>query len=98
METILGVIVGFLAFGVIWFFLLRQKNIQIPTEELKLKEEELKRSEIDLATRVAEVKAAEDAKKDLDIHLEMFGKLENKLGSKIYNQKLQYLKIFVTFD
>ena len=70
METILGVIVGFLAFGVIWFFLLRQKNIQIPTEELKLKEEELKRSEIDLATRVAEVKAAEDAKKDLTKQLD----------------------------
>ena len=65
MEAILGVIVGFVAFGVIWFFLLRQKNNQIPTDELKLKEEELKRSEIDLATRVAEVKAAEDAKKDL---------------------------------
>ena len=65
METILGVIVGFVAFGVIWFFLLRQKNNQIPTDELKLKEEELKRSEIDLATRVAEIKAAEDAKKDL---------------------------------
>ena len=41
MEAILGVIVGFLGFGVIWFFLLRQKNNQIPTEELKLKEEEL---------------------------------------------------------
>tara|TARA_E500000178_G_scaffold336265_1_gene374078 strand:+ start:7 stop:1176 length:1170 start_codon:yes stop_codon:yes gene_type:complete len=65
MEAILGVIVGFVAFGVIWFFLLRQKNNQIPTDELKLKEEELKRSEIDLATRVAEIKAAEDAKKDL---------------------------------
>ena len=65
MESILGVIVGFLAFGIIWFFLLRQKNNQIPTDELKLKEEELKRSEIDLATRVAEIKAAEDAKKDL---------------------------------
>ena len=65
MEAILGVIVGFVAFGVIWFFLLRQKNNQIPTDELKLKEEELKRSEIDLATRVAEIKAAEDAKRDL---------------------------------
>ncbi len=65
MEAILGVIVGFVAFGVIWFFLLRQKNNQIPADELKLKEEELKRSEIDLATRVAEIKAAEDAKKDL---------------------------------
>ena len=65
MEAILGVIVGFIAFGVIWFFLLRQKNNQIPTDELKLKEEELKRSEIDLATRVAEIKAAEDAKRDL---------------------------------
>ena len=37
MEAILGVIVGFVAFGVIWFFLLRQKNNQIPTDELKLK-------------------------------------------------------------
>ena len=46
MEAILGVIVGFIAFGVIWFFLLRQKNNQISTDELKLKEEELKKSEI----------------------------------------------------
>ena len=70
METILGVIVGFLAFGIIWYFLLKPKNNQIPTDELKLKEEELKRSEIDLATKVAEVKAAEDAKKDLTKQLD----------------------------
>ena len=70
MEAILGVIVGFLAFGIIWFFLLKPKNNQIPTDELKLKEEELKRSEIDLATKVAEVKAAEDAKKDLTKQLD----------------------------
>ena len=40
METILGVIVGFVAFGIIWFFLLKPKNNQIPTDELKSKEEE----------------------------------------------------------
>ena len=33
--------------------------------QLKLKEEELKKSQIELATREAEIKAAEDAKKDL---------------------------------
>ena len=70
MEALLGVIVGFVAFGIIWFFLLRQKNNQVPTDELKLKEEELKRSEINLATREAEVKAAEEAKKDLTKQLD----------------------------
>ncbi len=70
MEAILGVIVGFIAFGVIWFFLLKPKNNQVPTDELRLKEEELKKSQIDLATREAEVKAAEDAKKDLTKQLD----------------------------
>ena len=70
MEAILGVIVGFIAFGVIWFFLLKPKNNQVSTDELRLKEEELKKSQIDLATREAEVKAAEDAKKDLTKQLD----------------------------
>ena len=70
METILGVIVGFVAFGIIWFFLLKPKNNQTSIDELKLKEEELKKSQIDLATREAEIKAAEDAKKDLTKQLD----------------------------
>ena len=70
MEAILGVIVGFIAFGVIWFFLLKPKDNQTSTDELRLKEEELKKSQIDLATREAEVKAAEDAKKDLTKQLD----------------------------
>ena len=70
MEAILGVIVGFIAFGVIWFFLLKPKDNQASTDELRLKEEELKKSQIDLATREAEVKAAEDAKKDLTKQLD----------------------------
>ncbi len=70
METILGVIVGFVAFGIIWFFLLKPKNNQASSDELKLKEEELKKSQIDLATREAEIKAAEDAKKDLTKQLD----------------------------
>ena len=70
METILGVIVGFVAFGIIWFFLLKPKNNQASIDELKLKEEELKKSQIDLATREAEIKAAEDAKKDLTKQLD----------------------------
>ena len=65
MEAILGVIIGFIAFGVIWFFLLKPKDNQASTDELRLKEEELKKSQIDLATREAEIKAAEDSKKDL---------------------------------
>ena len=65
MESILGVIVGFIAFGIVWFFLLKPKNNQASIDELRLKEEELKKSQIDLATREAEIKAAEDAKKDL---------------------------------
>ena len=40
MEAILGVIVGFIAFGVIWFFLLKPKDNQTSTDELRLKEEE----------------------------------------------------------
>ena len=70
MEAILGVIVGFVAFGIIWFFLLKPKNNQASIDELKLKEEELKKSQIDLATREAEIKAAEDAKKDLTKQLD----------------------------
>ena len=70
MEAILGVIVGFVAFGIVWFFLLKPKNNQASIDELKLKEEELKKSQIDLATREAEIKAAEDAKKDLTKQLE----------------------------
>tara|TARA_B100001741_G_scaffold309143_1_gene306335 strand:+ start:150 stop:1319 length:1170 start_codon:yes stop_codon:yes gene_type:complete len=65
MEAILGVIIGFIIFSVIWFFLLRPKNNQAPADELKIKEEELKKFQIDLATRDAEVKAAEEAKQDL---------------------------------
>ena len=70
MEAILGVIVGFVAFGVIWFFLLKPKDNQSPTDELRLKEEELKKSQIDLATREAEIKAAEEAKKNLSKQLD----------------------------
>jgi len=70
MEAILGVIVGFVAFGVIWFFLLKPKDNQLPTDELKLKEEELKKTQIDLATREAEIKAAEEAKKNLSKQLD----------------------------
>ena len=70
MESILGVIVGFVAFGIVWFFLLKPKNNQASIDELKLKEEELKKSQIDLATREAEIKAAEDAKKDLTKQLD----------------------------
>ncbi len=70
MEAILGTIVGFVAFGLIWFFLLKPKNNQISTEELKNKEEELKRSQIDLATRDAEIKAAVEAKQNLTNQLE----------------------------
>ncbi len=70
MEAILGTIVGFVAFGLIWFFLLKPKNNQIPTEELKNKEDELKKSQIDLATREAEIKAAVEAKQNLTNQLE----------------------------
>ena len=70
MESILGVRVGFVAFGIVWFYLLKPKNNQASIDELKLKEEELKKSQIDLATREAEIKAAEDAKKDLTKQLD----------------------------
>ena len=70
MEAILGTIVGFLAFGIIWFFLLRPKNDQTSSAELKIKEEELKKSQIDLATREAEIKAAVEAKQNLTSQLE----------------------------
>jgi len=70
MESIIGVIVGFVAFGIVWFYLLKPKNNQASIDELKLKEEELKKSQIDLATREAEIKAAEEAKKDLTKQLD----------------------------
>ena len=76
MEAILGTIVGFVAFGVIWFFLLKPKNNQTLNEELK-------KSQIDLATREAEVKAAEEAKKDLT----------NQLGEKKEEVKGLYEKV-----
>ena len=69
MEAIFGTIVCFVAFGIIWFFLLRTKKIEVPNDELKIKEEELKNAQIDLATRDAELKAAVDARKDLDKQL-----------------------------
>ena len=70
MEAILGTIVGFIAFGIIWFFLLRPKNDQTSSSELIIKEEELKKSQIDLATREAEIKAAVEAKQNLTSQLE----------------------------
>ena len=70
MASIIGVIVGFVAFGIVWFYLLKPKNNQASIDELKLKEEELKKSQIDLATREAEIKAAEEAKKDLTKQLD----------------------------
>ena len=70
MEAILGTIVGFIAFGIIWFFLLRPKNDQTSSAELKIEEEELKKSQIDLATREAEIKAAVEAKQNLTSQLE----------------------------
>ncbi len=69
MEAIFGTIVGFVAFGAIWFFLLRPKKDQISNDELKIKENELKNAQIDLATRDAELKAAIDARRDLDKQL-----------------------------
>ena len=71
MDAILGTILGFGAFGLIWFFLLKPKNkdqinneLTLKEEELKAKEVELKNSQIDLATRDAELKAAEEAKQE----------------------------------
>ena len=55
MDAILGTIVGFLAFGLVWFFILKPKNnneinneITLKDEELKAKDEELKNTQIDL--------------------------------------------------
>ena len=47
MEAIFGTIVGFVAFGIIWFFLLKPKNNQASNDELKIKDEELKKEFID---------------------------------------------------
>ena len=70
MEAILGVIVGFVAFGIVWFFLLKPKKDELPIDELKIKEEELKKSQIDLARREEEIKAAVEAKQNLTNQLE----------------------------
>ena len=77
MDAILGTILGFGAFSLIWFFLLKPKNkdqinneLTLKEEELKAKEVELKNSQIDLATRDAELMAAKEAKQDLINQLE----------------------------
>ena len=49
---------------------MRPKNDQTSSAELKIKEEELKKSQIDLATREAEIKAAVEAKQNLTSQLE----------------------------
>ena len=57
----------------IWFnlvFSVKTKNSQISTEELRNKEEELKKSQIDLARREEEIKAAVEAKQNLTNQLE----------------------------
>ena len=91
MEAILGTIVGFIAFGIIWFFLLRPKNDQTSSAELKIKEEELKKSQIDLATREAEIKAAVEAKQNLTSQLE-----EKKDEVKDLYEKVDEIKKGVT--
>ena len=90
MDAILGTILGFGAFSLIWFFLLKPKNkdqinneLTLKEEELKAKEVELKNSQIDLATRDAELKAAEEAKQDLI----------NQLGDKKEEVKNLYAKV-----
>ena len=70
MEAILGTIVGFVAFGIVWFFLLKPKKDEVSTDELKIKEEELKKSQIDLARREEEIKAAVEAKQNLTDQLD----------------------------
>ena len=47
MDAILGTIVGFFAFGLVWFFLLKPKNNNEINNELALKDEELKDKEED---------------------------------------------------
>ncbi len=83
MEAIFGTIVGFVAFGIIWFFLLKPKNNQASNDELKIKDEELKNAQIHLATRDAELKAAEDVKKELNQQLDDKKKEVTNLYKKV---------------
>ena len=69
MESVFDTIIGFVAFGAIWYFFLKPKKVEVLNDELKLKEEELKNTQINLATRDAEIKAAEDAKESLESQL-----------------------------
>ncbi len=91
MEAILGVIVGFVAFGIVWFFLLKPKKDEMPTDELKIKEEELKKSQIDLARREEEIKAAVEAKQNLTNQLE-----EKKIEVKDLYEKVDEITKGVT--
>ena len=91
MEAILGVIVGFVAFGIVWFFLLKPKKDELPTDELKIKEEELKKSQIDLARREEEIKAAVEAKQNLTNQLE-----EKKIEVKDLYEKVDEITKGVT--
>ena len=47
MEAIFGTIVGFVAFGIIWFFLLKPKNNQASNDELKINRTDFKTSHHD---------------------------------------------------
>ena len=70
MEAILGTIVGFIAFGIIWFFFIETKKWPNIFCRVKNKRRRTKKSQIDLATREAEIKAAVEAKQNLTSQLE----------------------------
>ena len=61
MEAILGTIIGFLTFALIWFFILRPKKDETPIDEIKLKEEELKNTQINLVTEADPICALQAA-------------------------------------
>ena len=83
MESILGVIIGFGIFGIFWFFALKPKKKDSSNDELDLTKDQLKSAEINLATKDAEVIAAQKAEIELKKQIEEKKILVDKLYKTI---------------
>ena len=83
MESIFGVIIGFGIFGIFWFFALKPKKKDSSNDELDLTKDQLKSAEINLATKDAEVIAAQKAEVELKSQIEEKKVLVDKLYKTI---------------
>ena len=79
-EPIIYTFFGFISFGVVWYFFLKSSNEDIP------------QSKIELATRDAELKAAQDSKNDLKDQLEDI-KLEKEKAYSMMQDVSKYKEL-----